>query len=532
MPLILRRSDDLAGVASETPWLAATGTMPPRDRPRRMAEAAQRLHDAFDRVRDVWWPLGRALGAEPSGWLSHAASCASMNSDLGVMLAWDHVARELAADTRNALLICDDPWLFRHLAAIDGVAAGRAPGLWDRRLRLALRGALARIRLAVRLAWAALRLRRQRAAAGIGGASALLVYGHPASSADGADAYFGTLLGEVPGLVRILHIDCDAGRAAALGVHGKAASLHAFGAPLVAFGGLFCRWRPGREALAGPYGWLIRRAADVEGSGAAAAATRWQALCQRRWLETARPRSIAWPWENHPWERALVRDAKRLRIETVGYQHTVVGRQMFNMSPHSNPEGADALPDAILCNGPAYRLQLARLGVPENRLGIAGAFRVASGSAGHHDPGAPVFVALAADHRISRQMMAALRTAAPRERVFLVKAHPMYPFAFPEDARIRRTEIPLPAQPALAAVLYSTGTVGIEALLAGLPTIRFLPEGLIATDIMPDGIDPLVTDADGLEAALRALPAPPAFAPEQVIAPVDLAVWRRYLLAA
>jgi hypothetical protein len=511
MALILRRSGDLDGVAP---------TMPRLDRAH---GAAQRLHDAFDEVREDWWQLGRALGAEPTGWLSHTAACASMAVDFGVMLAWERVVRDAARASGDTLLICDDPWLFRHLATLEGVNAGKPPPMARQVVTLALRGALARARLALRLALASLRLRRAERR----GEAALLVYGHPASEASGRDAYFGTLLNQLSGLSRVLHTDCPAGRARELAV-----SLHAYGTVWAALGGLFCRWRPSRAARQGARGWLVRRAAAIEGSGAGAAATRWQAICQESWLDEAKPRVVTWPWENHPWERPLVRAARRRGIASIGYQHSVVGRQMYNMTPRANADGDAAIPDAILCNGTAYRAQLARLGVPEERLHVAGSFRIAPPAPGRYDPAAPVFVALAADARIARQMMTALHAAAPEGRHFLIKDHPMYPFAFEEGETMRRTTTVLAEQECVSAVVYSTGTVGIEAMLAGLPTIRFLPAGLVAVDIMPDGLSPIVADAEGLGRALASLTRPPPFPRDEVAAPVDLAVWRRYLEAA
>ena len=105
----------------------------------------------------------------------------------------------------------------------------------------------------------------------------------------------------------------------------------------------------------------------------------------------------------------------------------------------------------------------------------------------------------------------------------------MYPFKFAETETIRRTDSVLAEQKAVSGVIYSTGTVGLEAMLSGLPTIRFLPEGLVAVDILPECLSPVVTDAAGLADALDTLAPPPPVAHETVIAPVDLAVWRHYL---
>ena len=107
----------------------------------------------------------------------------------------------------------------------------------------------------------------------------------------------------------------------------------------------------------------------------------------------------------------------------------------------------------------------------------------------------------------------------------------MYPFAFEETANIRRTTDILPHQTALAGVVYSTGTVGLEAILSGLPTLRFLPEGIVATEILPPGLSPPVADAENFAAALAEFGGAPPCDRNSVIAPVDLSVWRQYLLA-
>ncbi len=532
MTLLLRTPDDLHDVPDDLPWIATDGVAPRDGRSRRIEAPARLLHEAFDQVRETWWRLGREMSAQGTGWLSHAATCASMNSDLGMMLAWDRIARDLAARTAASLMFCPDPWLFRHLAGLPGVAAGRPPALLPRQMARRARGAADRARLALRLSAAAHGLRAHRGKADAAARATLLVYGHPASVGTSRDAYFGSLMDELPGLARALHTDCPAARATALAADGATFSLHGFGDTLLALGGLFTRWRPQDAHCAGEYGWLIRRAAEIEGAGASAAATRWQTRCQERWLDARRPAVVAWPWENHPWERALVRAARKRDIATVGYQHTVIGRHMFNQSPASNPEGPDGLPDVIVCNGPAYRAQLERWGVTAARLAVGGAFRVTAAAANIHDPAGAVFVALAADARIAAQMMAAVQAAARPGRRFLVKDHPMYPFAFAESETIRRTRTLLAEQESLSAVIYSTGTVGLESLLSGLPTLRFLPEGLIATDILPDGIVAPTADAASLDTALDELTCCPEIARESVIAPVDLTVWRRYLLAA
>ena len=530
MTVVLRASSDVGDIPPDTPWIAVTGTPPPVGLGAKLAHAPRLLEEAFDAIRDQWWTLGKALGATPSAELAHAPTCASYGSDLGIMLAWTHLADTLGGGLDGVLMVCDDPWLFRHLAGRPGVAAGRPPPLWPKRMGLALRGFGARGRLAARLFVANLALRGHRRRVP-DGAPTLLVYGHPASRAEGKDAYFGDLMDALPGVARLLHTDCRGARARQLARAGRAASLHAWGSAVGALGLLLTRWRPSPGDTEGPVGWLVRRAAALEGGGAGAAATRWQTLCQAAWLAARRPPAVAWPWENHPWEKALVRAARRLGVATVGYQHTVIGRHMYNQSPASNPDGLASLPDVIVCIGPAYRRQLEAWGVPAERLAVGGAFRLAPHTDIARDGAAPVFVALSSDRDISAQMMAAVDALRETGRRFVVKDHPMYPFDFAETETVRRTAQVLPEHRALSAVLYSTGTVGLEALLAGLPTLRFRPEGRIAIDILPAGLAAVAVDAASLEGALAAARPPPPIDRASVMAAVDMAVWRRTLMA-
>ncbi len=518
MPVVLRQSADLPGEGSFERWCAAGNAAAGPDGSPKVEDLAGRLEKAFEAIRDRWWKLGRLLSATPSAELAHMPACGADSSDFGVMLAWTRLVDALAVETPCTLVICDDPWLFRHLAGRSGVSAGTPPGLWMKTMTLRLRGFLARCRAAARLVVAAL----ARPAQGTGG-TVLIVYGHPDSGA-ATDAYFGGLIQEMPELERLAHTDCAAARALELSI----ASLHAWGVPSKALGLPFARWRLSSQDLSHPEGWLIRRAAEVEGGGGSAAMNRWQFDCQEAWLAATRPRCVAWPWENHPWERALVRAARKRRIHTVGHQHTVVGPHMFNYSPASNVDGLDSFPDVILCNGPAYRRNLMDWGVPEDRLAIGGALRQAGPRPLAHDPGGPVFVALSSNRIFSEQMLAAMESLEGPWR-FLVKEHPMYPHPFAETEKVGRTKTPLQDQDGLAGVLYSTGTVGLEALLGGLPTLRFRPEGAVALDILPPGLEARLVEAGTLAEALKVLDKPQPLAWNAVLAPPDFEAWKQAL---
>ncbi len=528
MGVLLRTTAEGPGEQAFDRWLSVTGTHARLPLARRLEDLPRRLQDSFDGIRDRWLAIAARLGTDPVGRLSHTATGAAYINDFGLMLAWSDLVEALAGEEATTLVLCDDPWLFRHLAGLLGVDAGAPPPIWASALRSAVRGVAARMRLAVRLAGTALAMRRYRGASRTG-APALLVYGHPQSDAAGNDAYFGGLMKEIPDLVRLLHADCAAGRARELCADGRTASLHGWGS--IGFAAMlpFVRWSVPAALDATAERWLLRRAAARENATAALAMTRWQEHCHTRWLRAARPSAIAWPWENHPWERTLCRAARGAGVPAIGYQHAVIGRHQFNFSPRSNPDGTESLPTHILCNGPAYHRQLIALGHGPSTLSIAGAFRVAREGTAFHDADGPVYVALSAIEPIARQMLAVTGDPALADLRFVVKDHPLYPIEFAETARVRRTSKTIPESAGLRAVVYSTGTTGLEGLLAGVPTYRFLPDDRIAPDTLPDGIEMPERTANELPRGLLA-PEPPAPVTwSDVMSPVDLPVWRAAL---
>ncbi len=147
MTLLLRRSRDLPDPGAYRFWFPTTGTEVALDAERKLPRLAARLEGAFNACRTLWWRLGREMGAARTAEIAVTPTGSSMGSDFGVMLAWSRLAGEMAAGDETCLAVCDDPWLFRHLAGIPGVRAGRPPSLWARQTRLRLRGALSRGRV-------------------------------------------------------------------------------------------------------------------------------------------------------------------------------------------------------------------------------------------------------------------------------------------------------------------------------------------------------------------------------------------------
>ncbi|NQU56987.1 MAG: hypothetical protein HQ513_07115 [Rhodospirillales bacterium] len=525
MSVLLHHGGDLPRPDAYTGWLTigpAVGDFKPGGQ---VPNLPARLENAFDTAAPSWLELGRRLGSDASASLAHAPACAANISDMGLMMAWTLIVKEQAAAEDDCLVVCDDPWVFRHLANLPGVKAGSPPPLYFTALKLTLRGFLARAKCAFDLGRRNRALRGQQSTAPQGG-DVLLVYGHPLSTAEGQDGYFGDLMKSLPDLRRVFHVDCPTGRALELAAGGRSVSLHGWGRLRDLAGLIFARWTPAKEFLSGENGWLVRRAAAREGGTAQGAMIAWQQKCQRRWLAETKPQSVAWPWENHSWERDFVRAARVGGVRTIGYQHSVIGHQMLNYAPGSNPDDLASIPDVILSSGAATRDRLLQWGIPEARLDIGGALRIAEVKAMRCDPAGLIYIALPFDKETARQMIAAARPLIAKGLNFVVKDHPMSPYLFTPEKGLQRTDKPFFEQAALRALVYAATTVGLESALAGVPTVRFRPQGKLALDILPAGIDLPVAEGDNLEQVLLAA-LPPAINRDRVFSPVNIEFWKR-----
>ena len=524
MTVLLHHSADLPPAGSYQSWFAVTGTTTSLPKDSKLPRLAARLEEAFNESRETWWRLGLKMFEAPGADFAYAPTGAVFGSDFGIMLAWSRLCAELAEGEIKVLVVCDDPWLFRHLAHLPGVEAASAPGLFRRRLVLWGRGYLSRLKTSLRVALAALRLRGQRKILP-GGEPVLLVYGHPQSNAKGWDAYFGDLMTNIPASRRLLHTDCPAGRALELSADGRTASLHAWGCPLFALSLFRITWRPLKAHLQGEFGWLIRRAAKIENSGGGLAMSRWQMHCQRRWLKAAKACSVVWPWENFNWERDLCRAARRLGVATYGYQHTAIGPHQLNYSPRTNRDGLHSIPDRIIANGPAYGDEMIEWDFPEERVVIGGAFRLNRPQTDIYNKNGPIFVPLSAHRATAASQVIAGKILASDGQKVLIKEHPMYPVDFDETDNLKRTQISLFEQSSVSLVLYCTGTVGLEAALAGLPALRLMLDDRIAIDFLPKGITVPKTTLDDLANAIATAPPTVEVNWEDIIGDVDPDFW-------
>lgn len=528
MPILLHHSTDIPPSQSYQRWVVIGNSDCNLPINKKCKNISEKLEVAFSKNILKWVSIAKKVGVEKSATLAHMPTCAANICDFGLMLAWESILSDLASEKYNTLVVCDDPWLFRHLKDLDEVTFGSLPALWTKCFILFLRGYLARARVAFQALISCIILRKQKLNFQ-NNLSYILVYGHPNSNSEGDDGYFGTLLKLHPNLKRILHVDARVSRVRALESKYKTASLHSWGSMIYSFLLPFKKWRPSREVIKGPLGFLIYRSACLEGGTGSAAMISWQIHCQRRWLEAVQPRVIAWPWENHSWERALVSQSKQRKIMTIGYQHSVVG-SLPNYFSSSNPKDVSGLPDKIACNGSSSKKQLISKNIPIEKLYNVGALRQVITKKVVYDPKAPIFVALPFDNIIAKQMIAACKKITSNTRVFLIKGHPMSPVQFNETQGVFKTNRSFLEQERVSVVLFTATTVGLESWLCGIPTIRFLPEDKIAYNILPNEVSAPTATAENLEKILKTVSKPSDSCFEDFFGPVDYNFWKKNFL--
>ena len=148
-----------------------------------------------------------------------------------------------------------------------------------------------------------------------------------------------------------------------------------------------------------------------------------------------------------------------------------------------------------------------------------------------YDPDGPVLVLLSGDRAIAHQQAAAAQRLADAGRRVLVKEHPMYPLNLAETPNCSRTDVPLQGHSGVAAVLFSTGTSGLEGLLSGIPTFRFTPRDRIAVDTLPRGIRVPSVTGDNVVSTLEARERPARLDWDEIFSPVAYAFWTELLAA-
>ena len=135
-------------------------------------------------------------------------------------------------------------------------------------------------------------------------------------------------------------------------------------------------------------------------------------------------------------------------------------------------------------------------------------------------------MALPFDRAIAEEMIEAAQLLGEQGHTVLIKVHPMAPIDFRCHDGMSPTDEPLSRQKGIAAVVYSGTTLGLEAMMMGLPTIRFRPRSRIAPDIIPDGIRMVNANQASLHAVLQTILPPETIDRNSIFAPPNEALWR------
>lgn len=529
MPVILKQSKSLSPDAQAAPFVVIGTAKPANLALAPLPDISRRLEEAFDGVRREWADIALCLTHKDSYPRAQMLGIAPTVSDFGLMLAWSKLVAELAGDAARTVVVCDDPWLYRHLATLDGVEPDRPPSLTLLRLKLAVRGFLSRTKAAVRLAKASIifrnhkkRLKRHE--------HAILVYGHTLSGADGYDGYFGNMLAQINNLIRIVHTDGALATHARLCTHDRTVSLHAWGSVFFAFSLPFKAWKVFSHKRMEPYKWLISRAVALEGSSGQGAMFAWQAHCQANLVQEKSPKAIAWPWENHVWERHFVTQLRANGTKSIGFMHVPFGRHHWGISPISNPEGLENCPDALACTGTKVRSKLVDLGYPERIITVTGVLRNVNFTSLKYDPAGPVLFALPSLPSITSQMERVAQQFTKRGVSVIVRAHPMAARSYRKLPVELYYDGPLAELEPISCMIFAISSVALEGLATGIPVIRFRPSGIVAPiPILPDDLDVPVADEETIYATLDNVPIPNPIDATDYYGPLQPDIWEQLL---
>ncbi|MCH8132285.1 MAG: hypothetical protein IIA30_07020, partial [Myxococcales bacterium] len=195
---------------------------------------------------------------------------------------------------------------------------------------------------------------------------------------------------------------------------------------------------------------------------------------------------------------------------------------------------ADAASQALIgidvCSGGQTIISAGNLFDKPWEVVIGGAFRFPRFGGELYDPDGPVFVPLSAIPQAARAQLDVARAVAGKGRRVLVKQHPMYPLAFDEGESLVRAERPLAEQRGLSAVLYTTGTSGLEAVLMGIPAYRLMLDDRIAIDVLPETISSCAVTPDTAVKAVLDRQSPPApVVWDDILSEPDFGLWKSLL---
>jgi len=110
-----------------------------------------------------------------------------------------------------------------------------------------------------------------------------------------------------------------------------------------------------------------------------------------------------------------------------------------------------------------------------------------------------------------------------------IKQHPMYPVTFVENENLFRTETPMADFQKLSCVVYCTGASALDALLAGLPSVRLRFADQVSINVLPKNIGGAVADTDSISDFVNNPSQPSDIVWRDLFSPVDYGLWAKLL---
>ena len=278
----------------------------------------------------------------------------------------------------------------------------------------------------------------------------------------------------------------------------------------------------------------------------------WQALTWMRYSKYALG-SMIYLFENHPWEKGLNFALSKRQVRRIGYQHSTVPSLLMNHIPAGEAEHPFH-PEVILSNSPENQVLLQSYGWAHPRASkvlVAGALRYPSPIQslpkthirGGTQRNPKLCVAFPGTLELSTHLLTALSRSirTDSQTKLLLKFHPSIrpnQKIYQNIPHAQLTDQPLKDLAAqLDALLFASTTLGLEALLMGLPVYRYIPEGLLSMDPIPPFLSSLVQvcDHQTLGNIISHLPLrqtqlkPHSEAKNLLYFPIDDQVWKKTL---
>ena len=269
--------------------------------------------------------------------------------------------------------------------------------------------------------------------------------------------------------------------------------------------------------------------------------------------------TIIYPFENQPWDKMLCLVAKESgnNIKLIGYQNGQLPVLLLNYFLGAGESSIMPLPHIIVTNGEHTLNLLKNAGYGETELVNGGALRygyinkIDKDSPRKDEASKTVLVAMPYSHNLTKELLISLFDSfgdlSGEEIKFVIRFHPEVP--------LESLKVQLPSWAAhfqetdraisdileeVDLVIYSSTIVGLEALLNGVPVVRYYSEHILDLDPLGTFNDRIVGSCSGDDlrqvvlSALREgsnyLAQQPALSTENLnkfLSPVNEDVWRR-----